>query len=159
MNALVRWNTRRNPVFARHDNSLDDLFAGIFRPVSDGARDALEPIRIEVTEDANAYRVAAQVPGVKKEDIHLSVDDNEVTISAEVKRETSAKEGEKLLHSERYYGKTSRSFALAENIDEAAVSAAACTLVMPSLGASPFCTMRMPFMPVSVEPTESVITV
>ena len=37
-------------------------------------------------------------------------------------------------------------------------SADACTLVIPSLGASPFCTNRMPFMPVSVEPTESVIT-
>ncbi|MBL8521516.1 MAG: Hsp20/alpha crystallin family protein [Betaproteobacteria bacterium] len=122
MNALVRWNTRQ-PAFPRADVALDDLFAGFFRPIADTARDALEPIRIEVTEDANTYRVAAQVPGVKKEDIHLSVNDNEVTISAEIKREASAKEGEKLLHSERFYGKTTRSFALAESIDEGNVSA------------------------------------
>ncbi len=123
MNALVRWNTRRQPNFPRADVALDDLFAGFFRPIADGNREAIEPIRLEVTEDNNAYRVAAQIPGVKKEDIHVSVDDNEVTLSAEIKRETSAKEGEKLLHSERFYGKTTRSFALAESIDEGNVSA------------------------------------
>lgn len=123
MNALVRWNTRRQPQFAQAGMPLDDLFAGFFRPIAESNRESLEPIRIEVTEDTNAYRVAAQIPGVKKEDIHVSVDDNEVTLSAEVKRETSAKEGEKLLHSERYYGKTSRSFSLAESIDEANVTA------------------------------------
>jgi HSP20 family protein len=123
MNALVRWNTRRQPQFAHAGMPLDDLFAGFFRPIAENNRDALEPIRIEVTEDANAYRVAAQIPGVKKEDIHVSVDDNEVTLSAEIKRETSAKDGEKLLHSERYYGKTTRSFALAESIDEGNVTA------------------------------------
>ncbi len=123
MNALVRWNTRRQPNFPRADVALDDLFAGFFRPVADGQPDSIDAIRLEVTEDANAYRVAAQVPGVKKEDIHVAVDDNEVTISVEIKRETAAKEGEKLLHSERFYGKTTRSFVLAESIDEGNVSA------------------------------------
>lgn len=123
MNALVRMNARRNPAFAGYDLPLDDLFAGFFRPVAEGAREGVEPIRLDVSEDANAYRVAAQIPGVRKEDIHVSVDDNQVTISAEIKRETAAKEGEKLLHSERFYGKTSRSFTLAENLDEAGVSA------------------------------------
>lgn len=121
MNTLVRMNTR--PGFIPLDRSLDDLFAGFFRPVVDGARDSIEPIRLDVSEDANAYRVAAQVPGVKKEDLHVSVDDNQVTITAEVRRESAAKEGERVLHSERYYGKASRSFTLAENIDEANVSA------------------------------------
>jgi HSP20 family protein len=121
MNAMVRMNTR--PGFATLDRSIDDWFAGFFRPVDAGARLPQEPIRIEVCEDANAYRVAAQIPGVDKRDIHVSVDANEVTIAAEIKRDSSAKDGEKLLHSERYYGKTARSFALTEAIDEAGVSA------------------------------------
>jgi HSP20 family protein len=120
---MVRMNAHRQPVFPGIDRSIDDLFAGFFRPISESARDSFEPIRLEVSEDANAYRVAAQIPGVKKEDIQVSVDDNEVSISAEIKRETAAQEGERLLHSERFYGKTHRSFTLAENIDEANVSA------------------------------------
>ncbi|HEX4859411.1 MAG TPA: Hsp20/alpha crystallin family protein [Usitatibacteraceae bacterium] len=122
MNTLVRLNNRRAPAFAEFP-ALDDLFAGFFRPVADMGGNGIEPIRIEVTEDANAYRVAAAIPGVKKEDIHVNVDGNEVSIVAEIKRETNAKEGEKLLHSERFYGKTSRTFNLGLDIDEANVSA------------------------------------
>ena len=67
--------------------------------------------------------MAATLPGVKKEDIHVSVDQNEVTISAEVKREATTKEGERVLHSERFYGKTTRVFSVGQDIDEAAVQA------------------------------------
>ncbi len=127
MNALVRLNNRRQPAYATYPDTLDDLFAGFFRPIQEGARGAVPPIRIDVSEDTNAYRVAANLPGVKKEDIHVSVDENEVTISAEVKREVSAGEGEnaseKLLHSERFYGKTTRVFSVAQDIDEAGVQA------------------------------------
>src|SRR6185369_12689735 len=108
MNALVRLNNRLQPSYTAYPDTLDDLFAGFFRPIQDGARGVIPPIRIDVSEDTNAYRVAANLPGVKKEDIHVSVDQNEVTISAEVKREVSTGEvaAEKLLHSERFYGKT-----------------------------------------------------
>ncbi len=131
MNAFVRLNNRLQPArvscAATSPDTLDELFAGFFRPIQEGARGATPPIRIDVSEDANTYRVAATLAGVKKEDIHVSVDQNEVTISAEVKREVSAKDGEnsdeKLLHSERYYGKTTRVFSVAQDIDEAGVQA------------------------------------
>lgn len=123
MNPLVRLNNRPTAAYAAYPDNLDDLFAGFFRPIADSARNAGEPIRLDVSEDANAYRVAATLPGVKKEDIQVSVDQNEVTISAEIKRETSAKEGERLLHSERFYGKTTRVFSVGQEIDEAAVQA------------------------------------
>jgi HSP20 family protein len=104
------------------------MFAGFFRPVAAQTRDTVTPIKIEVTEDASVYRVSAVLPGVKKEDIHVSVDQNEVSIVAEIKRETvapaeGAKEGERLLHSERFYGKTSRVFSVAQEIEEAGVQA------------------------------------
>ena len=90
---------------------------------ADSARNGSEPIRLDVSEDANAYRVAAALPGVKKEDIQVSVDHNEVTISAEIKREASAREGEKILHTERFYGKTTRVFTVGQEIDDASVQA------------------------------------
>ena len=121
MNTLVRLNNRLSPSYNAYPDRLDDLFAGFFRPIADGARTGAEPIRLDVSEDANAYRVAAALPGVKKEDIHVSVDQNEVTISAEVKREATAKEGERVLHSERFYGKTTRVFSVGQDIDDAAV--------------------------------------
>ena len=123
MNTLVHLNNRLEPAYVPYPAGIDDLFAGFFRPIQDGARGAAQPIHIDVSEDANAYRVAATLPGVKKEDIQVSVDQNEVTISAEVKRETSAKEGERVLHSERFYGKTTRVFSVGQEIDEASVQA------------------------------------
>ena len=127
MNTLVRLNNRLQPAYTPYPADIDELFAGYFRPVQADARGATQPIRIDVSEDAKVYRVAAALPGVKKEDIQVSVDQNEVTISAEVKRETTAKEGEgageKLLHSERFFGKTTRVFTVAQDIDEAGVQA------------------------------------
>ncbi len=65
----------------------------------------------------------AELPGVKKEDIQLSIDGAQVTLAAEIKREKDAKEGERVLHTERMYGKVSRSFTLPQDIDEGAAQA------------------------------------
>jgi HSP20 family protein len=60
---------------------------------------------------------------VKKEDIQLTVDGAQVTLSAEVRREKEVAEGERVLHTERVYGRASRSFTLPQEIDEAAARA------------------------------------
>jgi HSP20 family protein len=72
---------------------------------------------------ADAYTVQAEIPGVKKEDIAVEIEGNEVTIAAEVKREAGAKEGEKWLRTERFHGKAERRFALPQEIDEAQANA------------------------------------
>ena len=128
MYTSVRSNNCLDPSVAVLPRHLDDLLAGFFRPVAGDKRDTVVPIKIEVTEDQSAYRVSAVLPGVKKEDIHVAVDQNEISIIAEIKRESIAptdpdKDSERLLHSERYYGKTSRVFSVAQAIDEAAVEA------------------------------------
>lgn len=128
MNTLVRLNNRLDPSAAIFPNRLDDLFAGFLRPFPGETRSAVKPIKIDVTEDSSAYRVSAVLPGVKKEDIHIEVDQKEVSILAEIKRETVAtadttQDAAHLVHSERFYGKTSRVFSLAQDIDEAAVEA------------------------------------
>jgi HSP20 family protein len=83
----------------------------------------VEPrIKMDVVEGDTAYTVNAEIPGVKKEDIRVSVEGNEVTISAELKRESEQKEG-KALRSERYYGQQTRSFRLSSEVDDAKVEA------------------------------------
>jgi len=100
------------------EDSFDDLVKGFFlRPMRFDQQDHSRA-RIDVKEDANSYTVLAEIPGVKKEDIQVSVDGNQVAISAEIKRQKEEKQGEKILRSERYYGKVYRSFALAQDVDQ-----------------------------------------
>jgi len=99
---------------------IDDLFKGfLLRPmrVESGAESQMR-IKIDVQEDDKTYLVHAEVPGVKKEDIQVSIDGNQVSIGAEVKREKEEKQGEKVLRTERYYGKVYRAFSLAQDVDQ-----------------------------------------
>ncbi|HSN40185.1 MAG TPA: Hsp20/alpha crystallin family protein [Burkholderiales bacterium] len=102
-------------------HNFDDLFKGFMvRPV---LREMEPDIKMDVSEDDKAYTVRAEVPGVKKEDIKISVDGNQVAISAEVKKEKEEKEGKKVIRSERYYGKVYRSFSLDQDVDQNAAKA------------------------------------
>ena len=100
---------------------LDNLFRGFFRPVQMDKE--MPQIRMDVKEDEKSYAVHADMPGVAKDDIHVTIDGNTVSISAEVKKNTEQKEGEKVLRRERYFGRVSRSFALEHEVDEATASA------------------------------------
>jgi HSP20 family protein len=104
---------------------FDDLFKGfLVRPVmGEGNQPQIARMKIEVAENKDAFTVKAEVPGVKKEDIQVSIDGDQVSISAEVKQEKEVKEGERVVHSERYYGKVARAFRLGHEIDEAAANA------------------------------------
>jgi HSP20 family protein len=75
-------------------------------------------IKIDVKETEGGYNVQAEVPGVSKEDLHISIDGSVVTLRAEIKQRDEQKDGEKLLRSERYFGSVSRSFQLPVEIDE-----------------------------------------
>lgn len=106
--------TRYNPV----DDAFDDLFRGfLMRPVRVEGQTDIQ-IKMDVKENEKAYTVHAEIPGVRKEDIHVTIDGNQVAISAEIRNEKEVKDGEKLLRSERYYGKVSRAFTLAQDVDE-----------------------------------------
>ena len=99
-----------------------ELFRGLMQPVRAPGGEALE-IKVEVKESNGDYSVQAEMPGVKKEDINVQIDGNRVAISAEVKRESEEKEGERVLRSERYYGSVARSFTLASEVDESRATA------------------------------------
>jgi HSP20 family protein len=117
-----------NPL-TRHEplaGQLDNLFNDFFRPAfvwDNRTAETTARLRVDVKETGDAYRVDAEIPGVKKEDIHVEIEGNEVSISAEVKQEKEAKDGERVLRTERYYGKVERRFALPQEIDEGKANA------------------------------------
>lgn len=110
----------------RHDpfeaaDPIDTLFRGFLRPVP--MEKALPQVRMDVKEDEKAYTVHADMPGVSRDDIHVTIDGNTVSISAELSQATEQKEGERVLRRERSVGRVSRSFALEHEVDEAAAQA------------------------------------
>lgn len=108
-----------------HDPFADvfpELFRGMLAPVRATEGQALE-IRVDVKESNADYTVHAELPGVAKDDIHVEIEGNRVSITGEVKRETEKKDGERVLRSERYYGAVARSFALAHEVDDAKAEA------------------------------------
>lgn len=80
-------------------------------------------MKVDVTENDSTFIVKADLPGVKKDDIAIEVKGDQVSITAEIKRETEEKKGDTLVHSERYYGKQFRSFTLGTEIDRNNVAA------------------------------------
>lgn len=116
--------TRFGPI----EDAFDELFRGFFvRPVSfEGpgtAAASAAQFRVDVTENDKAYTVHAEIPGVKKEDISITIDGEHVAIGAEVKKEKDVKNGERVLRTERYYGKVYRAFTLDQPVDEATAQA------------------------------------
>ena len=109
---------RRDPF----DVAFRDFFRNMLRPLPYDLETAAPEIRLDLKENEKAYTVHAEIPGVKKEDIEVSVDGNVLSIRAEVKREKEDK-GETMLRSERYYGAMTRSFTLATDVDEKTATA------------------------------------
>lgn len=106
------------------DTGFDEIFRGFFQPVRGGSQQSRAmAIKMDVKESEKGYVVQAEVPGVKKEDIHVTIEGNQVTITAETKRETQQREGERVLRSERFYGNLYRSFTLPVELDEAGSTA------------------------------------
>jgi HSP20 family protein len=109
-------------------NPLEDAFENLFRgvpvwlPNPETRAPAPTQFRMDVTENDKEYQVLAELPGVKKEEISITISGNEVAISAEVKHEKDVND-ETVLRAERYYGKIQRAFALGQEVDEATAQA------------------------------------
>jgi len=122
---------------------FDDLFRGFFvRPVDFNNTPAQPPsIKMDVKDQGDSYLVHAELPGVKKEDIHVVVEGSQVSISAESKRENEVKEGDRVLRAERYFGSVSGSFQLEQELDDSKAVAkfndGVLELTLPKRAASP----------------------
>ena len=110
-------------------NPLEDAFESLARgipmwlPLPETRASVPTQIRMDVTENDKEYQVLAELPGVKKEEISITINGNQVAVSAEVRHEKDVKNGGTVLRAERYYGKIQRSFALGQEVDEVAAQA------------------------------------
>ncbi|MAL00610.1 Hsp20/alpha crystallin family protein [Neopusillimonas maritima] len=120
---LTRFDPFRDLTAMEPWRNLEDFFSDFsLRPLADKVQ--TEPrIRMDVTEAQDHYAVKAEIPGMRKEDITVSIDGNQVTLSAEIRQEKEQKKDEKVVRRERFYGRQTRSFSLAHDIDESASSA------------------------------------
>ena len=114
----------RDPFFSNSDQLFNDFLrsGNLFgRSVGEGLRDAWVPA-VDVQETDKAFVFVAELPGLGKEDIEITLEDNLLTVSGE--REFDEKEeGETYHRVERAYGKFSRSFSLPSQVDNTKVEA------------------------------------
>jgi len=94
------------------------------RDAGNGA--ALAPYGVDIREDADHFYVEAELPGFKKDEVDITLENQTLTISAERQSETKqggdGKKGDLLLH-ERRYSRFLRSFTLPPTVDEQSVNA------------------------------------
>jgi HSP20 family protein len=117
---------QREPARSLVDEIFSDFFNRAGWPVT--ARTAELPAsvraRMDVVDKGDKYAVSVDLPGVRKEDIQVSIDAARVTVTAENKSEREVKNGEKLLHTERFATSYARSFELPDEISEEGADAA-----------------------------------
>lgn len=75
-------------------------------------------VKVDVVEKDGVYQVSADLPGVKKEDINVRIDGNVVRIDAQTQDAKEVKENGKVVRNERHYGSVSRTFTLAQDVDD-----------------------------------------
>ncbi len=110
-----------------NDGILDPLF-DLFAPVYKESKYRSMPMKTDIKEEENDYRLDVDLPGVKKENISVSFKDGYLKIEAHSDAENENKEAdgekakEKYIRRERYYVSTSRSYYLGE-VDEKNITA------------------------------------
>lgn len=102
------------------DTALNRFFA----PLAMDPEARMPKMQIDVTERDGTYEVKADLPGIKKENINVRIDGNVVQIDADINREKESRSnGGKLLRCERYRGSMSRTFSLAQDVDDSKAKA------------------------------------
>jgi len=118
--SLVKWDPWRE---------MEDMFDRYTRAVGRPRGSGQEVVatgdwapRVDIAETDNEFKIKAEIPEVKKEDVKVVADNGVLTISGERKEEKEEK-GKKFHRIERHYGSFMRSFTLPDNVDEAKVKA------------------------------------
>ncbi len=111
---------RREPVASVFDELFNDFFNRGGWPLSARSADlpATVRARMDVVDKGSAYGVTVDLPGVRKEDIRVTVEGPRVAIAAESKSASEVKDGERVLHTERYAASYARSFELPAEVSE-----------------------------------------
>lgn len=120
---LVRWEPFES--LNRAQSRINDLFEGTFgRPrLPHTSSSGVWYPPVDILESKDFYLIRAELPGMKKEDFHLELEDGILTLSGERKFEES-KDGVEYHTVERVNGKFSRSFHLPQTIRHDGIKAA-----------------------------------
>jgi HSP20 family protein len=117
--------TQRNRAF-----DFDNFFNGFYQPSVNAKSHAKNTAtnntfspRVDVIELAESYQLVAELPGISKENIAVTVDDTILTIEANNKANTSEETQVKTLRTERRIGKFIRSYNLGQDIEQSAIQA------------------------------------
>lgn len=89
---------------------------------TEAAGGALFP-RVDIRDRNDHFEISAEMPGVKKEDLHVTLNNGVLTLEAESRQEDKEEKDGKLIRQERRYGKFMRSFDLGPGVNEADIKA------------------------------------
>lgn len=121
MKTVVRWNPQRN--LSNIQNEFDRLMDSFFTPpVLGNATNANWGLALDVAEDTTQYTITAALPGVKGEELEITLDKDVLTIKGHMQQEEE-REGVRYHLRERRYGSFSRSIRLPENVNAEAIEA------------------------------------
>ena len=138
MTTLARFNPLRTATRFEPPTMFDDLIRNFAIRPGFGASEPAPDMKLDVSEEDKAFIVRAEIPGVAKEDIEVSVEGPMVALSAEVKRDKTWQDKETTLYSERYFGKVYRSFTLPQDVEsgkcDARYEGGVLTLKLPKRG-------------------------
>ena len=114
-----------NSVWGRSPSGFESMLDNFFAPMRDideTVQGNLTPA-VDISETENEYLVRAELPGINKEDVHVTLENGILTLSAETRSESEERDGERLIRQERSYGKYIRSLRLGKGINDQAVKA------------------------------------
>lgn len=103
------------------DNLFDRFWPGHVPAVEDTGT-TFTP-RVDIHDKGDHYEISAELPGVAKEDVHVSIDNGVLSIEAETRQEHKEEKDGKVIRQERRYGKFMRSFSLGADIAEKDINA------------------------------------
>ena len=118
MAGLIPFNRKQNDLmnigFDDFSNMLDDFFTGSW-PFQRSL--AADTFKIDIQDNDTEYIIEAELPGVKKEDVEITLNEGRLNLSVK-KEEVSEDKSKKFIHRERRYAQMSRSILLADSNDE-----------------------------------------
>lgn len=121
--SLLRPGAIDDPFARIVDNMFDEFFSPFTRGTPAWSEAAASSPRLDVNETEKTYEIKAEMPGVKKEDLKVSIDHDRITIEGECRTASERREGENVVYSERSTGKLMRSFMLPTEVDDTAAQA------------------------------------
>jgi HSP20 family protein len=103
------------------DKFFDDVYAPLKKET--GSLNSFFTPRVDIRENNDHYEITAELPGVKKDDLHIHLEDGVLSIEAEIRQENKEEHEGKVIRQERRYGKYARNFSIGPGIKEEDIDA------------------------------------